>query len=47
VYYVQNLSPWLDLKIILLTPWALWRQDSPGADARRADAANSAPSVRP
>src|SRR3712207_3011583 len=29
VYYVQNLSPWLDLKIILLTPWALWRQDKP------------------
>ena len=27
LYYVEHLSPWLDLKIVLLTPWALARQD--------------------
>jgi lipopolysaccharide/colanic/teichoic acid biosynthesis glycosyltransferase len=28
IYYVQHVSLWLDLKILLLTPWALWRQDT-------------------
>ena len=26
IYYVEHLSPWLDLKIVLMTPWAIWRQ---------------------
>jgi lipopolysaccharide/colanic/teichoic acid biosynthesis glycosyltransferase len=26
LYYVQHVSPWLDLKIVLTTPWALWRE---------------------
>jgi lipopolysaccharide/colanic/teichoic acid biosynthesis glycosyltransferase len=29
LYYVDHVSLWLDLKILLLTPWAIWKQDQP------------------
>jgi lipopolysaccharide/colanic/teichoic acid biosynthesis glycosyltransferase len=26
LYYIEHMSPWLDLKIVLMTPWAILRQ---------------------
>ncbi len=35
IYYVDHISPWLDATIVLLTPWALWRQDHASAAVSR------------